>query len=470
MADRTDSDIRPAGPDLRSDPAVAKEASVAKDARPARPMAKSEAAFARAKQVMPGGVSSPVRSFRGVGGTPVFVAEGNGCVVRDLDGNTYVDYVASYGPLIAGHQNERVVAALSKAIGRGTSFGMPTDYETQLATLIVSALPSVEMVRFVNSGTEAAMSAIRLARAATGRDLIVKCVGGYHGHVDGLLVEAGSGALTLGAPSSPGVPASVTSATLLAHYNDLEGAKALFEQYPGQIAAFAIEPVAGNMGCVPPAPGYLKGLRELCDRHGSILLFDEVMTGFRVAWGGAQVLYDVRPDITCLGKVIGGGLPCAAYAGPRRLMELVSPAGSVYQAGTLSGNPLAMAGGLATLEVVKEEGAYATLEQRSARLADGVLAAAKKAGVPIALNRVGSMFTPFFVKAGGDAVTNYAEATASDTTAYAKFFHAMLDNGVHLPPSQYEAWFVGLAHTDKHIDQTIAAAEKAFEVVGAAGR
>jgi glutamate-1-semialdehyde 2,1-aminomutase len=321
------------------------------------------------------------------------------------------------------------------------------------------------MVRFVNSGTEAAMSAIRLARAATGRDLVVKLIGGYHGHVDGLLVEAGSGALTLGAPSSPGVPKSVAGATVLCHYNDLDGARAIFEKYPGQIACLAVEPVAGNMGCVPPAAGYLEGLRALCDQHGAILLFDEVMTGFRVAWGGAQVRYNVRPDITCLGKVIGGGLPCAAYAGPRHIMELVSPAGSVYQAGTLSGNPLAMAGGMATLEIMKEDGAYDILERRSAALEKGLLEAAKAAGVPVALNRVGSMLTPFFVKSAGDVVTNYAQATGGDSAAYARFFHAMLDNGVHLPPSQYEAWFVGLAHEDRHIEQTIAAAEAAFRAV-----
>src|SRR5687767_8678181 len=316
---------------------------------PTRPLANSEAAFAKAVQLMPGGVSSPVRAFKGVGGTPVFIREGQGATVKDVDDNTYIDYVASYGPLIAGHANERVVAALSKAIGRGTSFGFPTEAEAHLAELILGAFPTgaVEMVRFVNSGTEAAMSAIRLARAATGRDVVVKCIGCYHGHADALLVEAGSGALTLGTPSSPGVPKSVTASTALVHYNSLDEAAAIFEKYPGQIACFAVEPVAGNMGVVPPALGYLEGLRALCDRHGTLLLFDEVMTGFRVAWGGAQVRYNVRPDITCLGKVIGGGLPVGAYAASRALMQHISPSGPVYQAGTLSGNPLAMAAGLA---------------------------------------------------------------------------------------------------------------------------
>jgi glutamate-1-semialdehyde 2,1-aminomutase len=430
-------------------------------------MANSEAAFSRAQQVMPGGVSSPVRAFKGVGGTPVFIKEGERSVVTDLDGNQYIDYVASYGPLIAGHANERVVAALSKAIGRGTSFGFPTEYETQLATVICSALPSVEMVRFVNSGTEATMSAIRLARAATGRDVVVKCIGCYHGHSDGLLVQAGSGALTLGTPSSPGVPNSVTSATAVVHYNDLDGAKAIFEKHPGQIACFMVEPVAGNMGVVPPAAGYLEGLRELCDRHGALLLFDEVMTGFRVAWGGAQGRFGIKPDLTCLGKVIGGGLPCAAYGGPRRLMEQVSPAGPVYQAGTLSGNPLAMAGGLATLEILAEPEAYEKLERKSEMLADGLADAAKAAGVPIAINRVGSMLTLFFVKSAGQTVTNYAEATACDTAAYAMFFHVMLEEGVHLAPSQYEAMFVGLAHKKDQIEETIRAAGVAFKAVAA---
>ena len=319
------------------------------------------------------------------------------------------------------------------------------------------------MVRFVNSGTEAAMSAIRLARAATGRDLVVKCIGCYHGHVDGLLVEAGSGALTLGTPSSPGIPKSIAAATLLVPFNDLAAATSLFEKFGEQIACFAVEPIAGNMGVIPPAAGYLQGLRELCNRHGALLLFDEVMTGFRVAWGGAQTLYDVRPDITCLGKVIGGGLPVGAYGGCRTLMENISPAGKVYQAGTLSGNPLAMSGGLATLEILHEPGTYESLELASEKLAKGLIDAAAAASVPIAINRVGSMIGLFFVTEQGQQVTNYIEATAGDTAAYAKFFHAMLDLGVYLAPGMFEAIFVGTAHTDEVIDQTIEAAGKAFQ-------
>ncbi|HYE21074.1 MAG TPA: glutamate-1-semialdehyde 2,1-aminomutase [Tepidisphaeraceae bacterium] len=423
-------------------------------------MTASTAAFARAQQVMPGGVSSPVRAFKGVGGTPVFIKSAEGCVLTDVDGNEYVDYIGSYGPMIVGHANERVVAALSKAIGRGTSFGAPTEAEALLAEKIASALPGVDMVRFVNSGTEAAMSAIRLARAATGRDKVVKCVGCYHGHLDALLVSAGSGALTLGTPSSPGVPASTTANTLLVQFNDLEGAKRLFEEQGSQIACFCVEPVAGNMGLVLPAEGYLQGLRELCTQHGALLLFDEVMTGFRVAWGGAQVRFAVKPDLTCLGKVIGGGLPCAAYAGPRHLMEQISPAGPVYQAGTLSGNPLAMAAGLATLEILEEPGAYTQLEKMSAALAKGLTEAAATAGVPVAVNQIGSMVGMFFSKI---PVTNFTEATGSDTDAYARFFHAMLENGVHLPPSQYETFFVSLAHDDEAIERTLRAAARAFE-------
>lgn len=414
---------------------------------------------------MPGGVSSPVRAFNAVGGTPVFIRQAEGCILIDVDGNRYIDYVGSYGPMIVGHAHERVVAALSKAIGRGTSFGAPTEYETQLASLIVSALPTVQMLRFVNSGTEAVMSAIRLARAATGRELIVKCIGCYHGHSDGLLAEAGSGALTLGTPSSPGVPKSIAATTVLVPYNDLAAAKAIFEKYPQQIACFAVEPVAGNMGVVPPAPGYLSGLRELCDAHGALLLFDEVMTGFRVAWGGAQVKYNVKPDLTCLGKVIGGGLPVGAFGGSRKLMEMISPAGPVYQAGTLSGNPLAMAGGLATLEILKEGNAYDILEFRCDALARGLAKSAAEHKVPVTINRVGSMLTVFFVKAMGLTVTSFADAISCDRERFKTFFHAMLENGVMLPPSQFEAWFVSLAHTDEAIGQTLAAADKAFAAV-----
>jgi glutamate-1-semialdehyde 2,1-aminomutase len=429
-----------------------------------RPQIASDAAFLKALVVMPGGVSSPVRAFKAVGGTPIFIKEAHGCIVKDVDGNSFIDFIASYGPLIAGHAHERVVASLAKAIGRGTSFGAPTELETQLAGEIIEAMPAIEMVRFVNSGTEAVMSAVRLARAATNRDKIVKCIGCYHGHADSFLVEAGSGALTLGTPSSPGIPTSVTGDTLLAPYNDLNAAAELFARHGREIACFVVEPVAGNMGVVPPAQGYLQGLRELCDRHGALLIFDEVMTGFRVARGGAQALYQVRPDLTCLGKVIGGGLPVGAYGGAKSLMQKISPAGPVYQAGTLSGNPLAMSSGLATLEVLKEPGTYETLETRSAALAEGLQAAAKAAGVLLVVNRVGSMLTPFFVRTG-EAVTNFAQASACDTIAYAVFFNAMLDEGVFLAPSQYEAMFVGLAHDDDHIQRTITAAQAAMKAV-----
>ena len=432
-----------------------------------RPTTNSDAAFAKASAVMPGGVSSPVRAFKAVGGNPIFIKEGQGCIVKDIDGNSFIDYVASYGPLILGHANELVVAALSKAIARGTSFGAPTEAETQLASLIVSAMPSIEMLRFVNSGTEAVMSAIRLARAVTGRDKIVKCIGCYHGHSDGLLVQAGSGALTLGTPSSPGVPQSVVSQTVLVPYNDLDAATAAFEQHGKELACFVIEPIAGNMGVVVPTAGYLAALRELCDRHGALLLFDEVMTGFRVAWGGAQALYQVRADLTCLGKVIGGGLPVGAYGGGKKLMQMISPAGPVYQAGTLSGNPLAVGAGLATLEILQQPGAYEMLERQGDALAYGLTEAAAAARVPITINRAGSMLTPFFVRHSGQAVTNFDQAAVCDTAAYAVFFHAMLDQGVMLAPSQYEAMFVGTAHGEEQTAQTIAAAKKAMKAVDA---
>ncbi len=433
----------------------------------AKSIARSESAFARAKKVMPGGVSSPVRAFNAVGGTPRFIKEAHGCVLVDIDGNEYIDYIGSYGPLILGHANDVVTAAITKALGKGATYGAPTESEIKLAELIVEALPGVEMVRFVNSGTEAVMSALRLARAATGRDLIIKCIGCYHGHSDALLVDAGSGALTHGNPSSPGVPKATTSSTIPVQYNSLDDVRAAFEKYPGQIACVAVEPVAGNMGLVVPHDGYLQGLRELCDQNGALLLFDEVMTGFRVAWGGAQVLYGVRPDITCLGKIIGGGLPVGAYAGSRKLMEMISPSGPVYQAGTLSGNPLAMASGIATLELLKEPDTYEKLDAASAKLASGLQSAGERAGVPVTVNRVGSMVCPFFVSESGKHVDDYRDATACDTAAFGRFFNALLEGGVHVPPSQFEAWFVSTAHDDEAIDRTLKAAEAAFNAAKA---
>ncbi|MEX0742343.1 MAG: glutamate-1-semialdehyde 2,1-aminomutase [Phycisphaeraceae bacterium] len=440
------------------------ENQTATDKPAAERYARSHAAFTKAKTLMPGGVNSPVRAFGAVGGEPIVVREGKGCYVMDIDGNRYVDYVCSYGPLVAGHAHPAVVAAVTKAVSRGASFGMPTELETQLAETVIKAVEGVELVRFVNSGTEAAMSAIRLARGATGRAKIVKAVGGYHGHADGMLVEAGSGATTLGVPSSPGVPASITADTLLMPFNDLEAAAQLLTDNPGEVAAIMVEPIAGNMGCVPPKPAYLDGLRKLCDEHGTLLIFDEVMTGFRVDYGGAQAVYSVDPDITVLGKIIGGGIPCAAYGASEKLMRQMSPDGPIYQAGTLSGNPVAMASGLATLELLREAGAYQHLEQMAAMLEQGLASEASKANVPVRINRVGSMLTVFFTDR---KVQNYVDATASDTQAFGRFFHAMLDRGVALPPSQFEAWFVSLAHDQESIDATVKAAAEAFAVVAA---
>jgi glutamate-1-semialdehyde 2,1-aminomutase len=422
---------------------------------------KSRAAHEAAGALMPGGVSSPVRAYKAVGRHPITIREGAGCHVICVDGHEYVDYVGSYGPLIAGHAHPAVVAAITKAASRGTSYGMPTELETQLAAVIVAAIDSVELVRFVNSGTEAVMSALRLARGATGRSKIIKCIGGYHGHADGLLVEAGSGATTLGVPSSPGVPPTVAALTLVAHYNDLPTMSRLLDEHGADVAAIIVEPVAGNMGCVPPAEGYLPGLRRLCDRHGALLIFDEVMTGFRVAYGGAQSLYRVKPDLTVLGKIVGGGLPCAAYGGSEALMRQVAPDGPIYQAGTLSGNPLAMAAGLATLELLREPGAYEHLDRMSTMLGEGLNEAARRAGVPLTLNRVGSMLTPFFHPA---PVTDYTHAVSSDTTLFARFFGHMLDEGVVLPPSQFEAWFVSLAHEQEAIEKTLKAASKSMRL------
>ena len=424
--------------------------------------ARSRAAHAKARNVLVGGVNSPVRAYKAVGREPIVVRQGKGCCVTDVDGNSYIDYVCSFGPLIVGHAHEAVVAAVAKTAQRGTSFGMPTELETQLAEVVIAAFGGMDLVRFVNSGTEATMSAIRLARGATGRAKVVKAVGGYHGHSDGLLVQAGSGATTLGVPSSPGIPASIASETLLVPYNDIEAARSAFAEHGGDIACLIVEPIAGNMGCVPPMDDYLAALRALCSEHDAVLIFDEVMTGFRVAYGGAQTLYGIEPDLTCLGKVIGGGLPCAAYGGREQLMRQLAPDGPVYQAGTLSGNPLAMAAGLATLELLRADGAYDQLEQRSAQLETGLHSAADKAGVTIQTNRVGSMLTPFFTH---QSVGNYDDATACDTDAYARFFCAMLDHGVVLPPSQFEAWFVSLAHDNDVIEQTIAAARAAFEAL-----
>jgi glutamate-1-semialdehyde 2,1-aminomutase len=427
---------------------------------------RSHAAFERARGLMPGGVNSPVRAYKAVGRDPIFVQHGRGAKVTDIDGNEYVDYVGSYGPLILGHAYPDVVHAVTEAAARGSSFGMPTELESRLAELVIEAVPSIDVVRFVNSGTEACMSAIRLARAATNRSMIVKCTGCYHGHSDALLVQAGSGATTLGTPSSPGVPAAVTANTLLVPFNDPEAVRRVFDEYGNQIACMAVEPIAGNMGTVPPAEGYLDGLRAVCDEHGALLLFDEVMCGFRVAYGGAQDLYGVLPDLTCLGKVVGGGLPCAAYGGREKLMRQVSPDGPVYQAGTLSGNPLAMAAGIAMLEHLRDPAskAYAKLADASKALADGLATAARHAGVNVQVARVGSMICPFF---SDTLVRNYEQATRCDTDAFAVFFGAMLDRGVVLPPSQYETWFVSTAHDDDCIKATVAAAREAFQAVAA---
>jgi len=424
--------------------------------------AQSTEAFAKARTLMPGGVSSPVRAYKAVGREPITIASGKGASVTDIDGHEYIDYVMSYGPLILGHAPPAVIAALAKAAQKGTSFGMPTEAETKLARLVVEAVPSVELIRFVNSGTEAVMSAIRLARGATGRNKIIKCTGCYHGHSDGLLVQAGSGATTLGVPSSPGVPDAVTRQTLLVPFNDLDAMRDTFEQHAEDLAALVIEPIAGNMGCIPPTDGYLQGLRDLCDEHNVLLIFDEVMTGFRVAYGGAQALYGVTPDLTCLGKIIGGGLPCAAYGGREDLMRHVAPDGPIYQAGTLSGNPLAMAAGLATLEALQEEGVYEQLEAASAKLEAGLRDAASAAGVPITHNRVGSMLGVFFTDAPDTPIKCYEQATCCRTDRFTAFFKAMLDQGVMLAPSMYEAWFVSTAHDEDAIKATRAAADSAF--------
>ncbi len=415
--------------------------------------------FARAQHVIPGGVNSPVRAFRSVGGQPLFIERGAGSRVFDADGGEYIDFVGSWGPLILGHGHPSVVEAIQRTASNGTSFGAPTEREVELAELITDALPSVEMVRLVNSGTEATMSAIRLARGFTGRNKIIKFDGCYHGHADGLLVKAGSGPLTLGSPDSPGVPPGLASETLSTGYNDLESVQRAFNQFGSDIAAVIVEPVAGNMGVVPPTDGFLQGLRQITERSGSLLIFDEVITGFRVAYSGAQGRFGITPDITCLGKIIGGGLPVGAYGGRRDVLQCMAPAGPIYQAGTLSGNPIAVAAGLATLRALQEPGVYGRLEKLGARLSDGIASAAKAHGIEMFSNRVGSMMTSFFI---GQPVFDYESAKKADTTRYARFFQAMLARGVYFAPSQFEAAFVSLAHRDDDIDRTIDAAVEAF--------
>ena len=420
---------------------------------------RSEQLFEEAQRYLPGGVNSPVRAFKAVEGTPLFIKRGQGSRLYDEDGNEFIDYVCSWGPLILGHAQPRVVRAVKKAIERGSSFGCPTELETTLAKMVCEAMPSIEMVRFVNSGTEATMSAIRLARAFTGRNKVMKFAGCYHGHSDGLLAKAGSGMATLSIPSSSGVPAALTSDTLVAPYNNSEAVEQLFNDFAPDIAAVIVEPIAGNMGVVLPRSGFLEHLRNLTRQSGALLIFDEVITGFRVAYGGAQSLYNISPDLTCLGKIIGGGFPIGAYGGRKDIMEMVAPLGPVYQAGTLAGNPLAMTAGIETLSILKESKVYGELERKSSHLAKGITEAASEARVDIQLPRVGSMFTIFFTK---ETVTDYETATKADTNLYARFFHRMLSQGVYLPPSQFEAAFVSSAHTDKDIQATVEAAEKAF--------
>ncbi len=424
---------------------------------------KSDVLFARAKKVIPGGVNSPVRAFKSVGLSPRFIEKAKDGYLWDVDGNKYIDYVGSWGPMILGHAHARIVKAVKVAAAHGTSFGAPTELEVKMAELITRMMPSVEMVRMVNSGTEATMSAVRLARAYTKRDKIIKFEGCYHGHGDAFLIKAGSGAMTFGVPDSPGVTNGTASDTLNARYNDVESVRTLIHQHPSQVAAIIVEPIVGNMGCVPPRPGFLQGLRDLCTMERIVFIMDEVMTGFRVAPGGAQELYNIRPDLTTMGKIIGGGLPVGAYGGKREIMEMVAPNGPMYQAGTLSGNPLAMAAGYEMLSILsKQKSIYSSLEKRSRKLEEGIQESLRDLGVNGHLNRVGSMFTLFFTE---QPVTDYKSAMKSDTGKFSLYFRAMLERGIYLPPSQFEAAFVSSAHTERDIDRTLVASRASLKAL-----
>ena len=423
-------------------------------------MTEATVLFSDAKQVIPGGVNSPVRSFSGVGGTPVFIDHASGPYIYDSSGNRYIDFVGSWGPMILGHAHPDVIAAVKQAADKGLSFGAPTEIETQMAKRVCELMPSIELVRMVSSGTEATMSAIRLARGYTGRDKIVKFEGCYHGHSDSLLVKAGSGALTFGIPSSPGVPASVAADTITLTYNDSDSVKALFAEIGEQIACIIVEPVAGNMNCVPPVPGFLETLRQVCDHYNSVLIFDEVMTGFRVGLNGAQGVYNIKPDLTTLGKIIGGGMPVGAFGGQRKIMECLAPLGPVYQAGTLSGNPVAMAAGLKTLELIARPGFYEALTAKTEKLTSGLKELARQAGIAVTTNSVGGKFGLFFSK--DQQVTTFAQVMQCDQALFKRFFHAMLDARIYLAPSAFEAGFVSAAHSDEDLDKTLDCAEIIF--------
>lgn len=426
-------------------------------------MSRSAELFERSKKLIPGGVNSPVRAFRAVGGNPVFVSHASGSKIYDVDGKEYIDYVGSWGPMIAGHANPRILSAVKNVMDSGTSFGAPTRLEIEMAEMVVQAVPSVEMVRMVSSGTEAVMSALRLARGFTGRDKVIKFDGCYHGHGDSMLVQAGSGVETLGLPDSPGVPAALAGLTRSLPYNDIIALERAFKEEGDKIACVIVEPVIGNMGCIPPQPGFLKGLRTICDKYGALLIFDEVITGFRLALGGAQEYYKVNPDLTTLGKIIGGGLPVGAYGGRKEIMEKIAPSGPIYQAGTLSGNPLAMSAGIETLKILSEPGVYEQLDETTALLCDGLKSSAEEAGISAVFNRVGSLFTMFFTDA--PEVTDYKTAKTCDTARFAKFFAGMLERGVYLAPSQFEAGFMSLAHTKEDVWKTVEEARETFKTL-----